>query len=360
MKNQSEDQLNEKKHQFALASMLRIGFLLLLIILSFFIIRPFVIPVFWGIIIAVGIFPLFKKFAKLMANREKLAAILLTLFALTIIVIPSIMFTSNTVNSLQNVIHELENGTLSIPPPTKDVEGWPIIGKSIYDMWSLAATNIDAAILAMEPQFREYAPKLVSAVASLGMTVLQFIISIIISGVLLVNAKSGGKAAGKIFHILVGNNGDAFTSIAEGTIRSVVQGVLGIAVIQTILGGIGMAVVGVPGTGIWMLLVLMLAIMQLPPSLILIPVSIYAFTILDTTPAIIYLIYNIVVSVADTFLKPILLGRGVDVPMLVILLGAIGGMILSGIIGLFVGAVVLAITYEVFKALVNKTDLNAD
>jgi predicted PurR-regulated permease PerM len=270
------------------------------------------------------------------------------------------MFTSGTIDGLQGVIHSMEEGTLSVPPPPEDVAEWPLVGKSIFDIWDLAATNLEASILKMKPQIREYAPKLFSAVAGLGTTVLQFILSIIIAGALLVSAKSGAKAAGGLFKILVGDDGEAFTNLAEGTIRSVVQGVLGVAVIQAILSGIGMFAVGMPGTGIWVLLVLMLAIMQLPPILVLLPVSIYVFTIVDTTPAVIFLIYAIIVSMSDAFLKPMFLGRGVDVPMLVILLGAIGGMLVSGIIGLFVGAVVLAITYKVFGALIMKNNPTPD
>ncbi len=356
MEKQTEYLLNEKKHQFTMASALRISFMALLILMSFLIIKPFVMLVAWGIIIAIGIYPIFRKLARLLGNSEKLAAIIITLFALAIIVIPSIVFTSGTIDGLKVAIKSMEAGQLNVSPPPEDVAEWPLVGKSIFDIWGLAATNLEALLLRMEPQIREYAPKLFSAVAGLGMTIIQFILSIIIAGVLLVSAKSGEKAARGIFKILVGEDGDAFTTLAEGTIRSVVQGVLGVAIIQAILAGIGMFVVGMPGTGIWVFLVLMLAIMQLPPLLVLIPVAIYVFTIVDTTPAVIFLIYAIIVSISDTFLKPMFLGRGVDVPMMVILLGAIGGMLLSGIIGLFVGAVVLAITYKVFGALIRKAE----
>jgi predicted PurR-regulated permease PerM len=140
----------------------------------------------------------------------------------------------------------------------------------------------------------------------------------------------------------------------------VVQGVLGVAIIQSILGGVGIWAIGIPAAGLWALIILLLAIMQLPPLLIMGPLAIYAFSFADTTPAIIFLVWSIIVSASDAFLKPIFLGRGVDVPMLVILLGAIGGMILSGIIGLFVGAVVLALSYKVFQALLVDDVLDED
>ncbi len=124
-----------------------------------------------------------------------------------------------------------------------------------------------------------------------------------------------------------------------------------IAFIQAIAGGIGIKLIGIPAAGLWALLILILATVQLPPLLILGPLAVYAFTITDTIPAVIFLVYSLIVSMSDAFLKPIFLGRGVDAPMLAVLLGAIGGVIYAGIIGLFLGSVILAITYKVFVVL---------
>jgi predicted PurR-regulated permease PerM len=144
--------------------------------------------------------------------------------------------------------------------------------------------------------------------------------------------------------------GKDFGDLAGATSRSVAQGVLGVALIQSILAGIGLLLMGVPYAGIWAMLVLLLAIVQLPPILILGPIIVYVFSVAETVPAVIFMIWSMIVSSSDAFLKPLFLGRGMDIPMLVILLGAIGGMILSGIIGLFVGAVVLAVGYTLFVA----------
>jgi predicted PurR-regulated permease PerM len=128
------------------------------------------------------------------------------------------------------------------------------------------------------------------------------------------------------------------------------QGVIGVAIIQAVLSAIGMVVAGVPAAILWTVMVLVCAVSQLPPILILGPVAAYVFSANETTPAVIFLVWSILVSASDGFLKPMLMGRGVDIPMLVILIGAIGGMMLSGIIGLFVGAVVLAIMYTLFMS----------
>ncbi len=177
-----------------------------------------------------------------------------------------------------------------------------------------------------------------------------FAFSIIIAGVLLTTASSGYATARNIASNLAGvERGPAFTDLAILTIRSVAKGVLGVALIQTILAAIGLLAAGVPGAGIWAGLVLILAIVQLPPLIVLGPIAIWYFSVAEPAPAIVFLVYASVVSVSDTFLKPLLLGRGVEVPMLVILIGAIGGAIAKGIIGLFVGAVILALGYELVK-----------
>ena len=191
---------------------------------------------------------------------------------------------------------------------------------------------------------------------ALGMTtgmiggVFQFIFSIIIAGVLLTTAESGYRAARNIAGSLMGDRaGDKMTDMSDLTIRSVGKGELGVAIIQAILSAIGVMMIGVPAPCLWSGAVLVLAIIQLPPLIILGPIAFWVFSVAEPVPATIFLVYAIIVSVSDAFLKPMLLGRGVDTPMLVILIGAIGGAITSGIIGLFLGAVVLALGYELLS-----------
>jgi len=148
---------------------------------------------------------------------------------------------------------------------------------------------------------------------------------------------------------LFGESGADYIKLSGLTIQSVAQGVIGIALVQAILAGIGLFAVGAPMAGLWMLLVMVFAVAQLPPILVLGPVAAYMFTVETTTVATVFLVWSMVVSFSDTFLKPLLLGRGLDIPMIVILVGAIGGMIMHGILGLFVGAVVLGMTYELTK-----------
>ncbi len=342
---------NEEYYTRAIYASLRIAFIALLLIWSFEIIKPFLLPVLWGIIISVAMYPVFKKLAKLMGGREKLAAVIITLAGVLIIVVPSYFLIDSAVEGVQDFANDMEKGVVKVMPPPSDVMSWPVIGKAVYETWDLFSSNLESAIIKFTPQIKEYAPKVFSLATGFGSSLLLFIISIIIAGALFPQAKASEKAAKSIFKTLVGDKGEEFTELTTKTIKSVVQGVIGVAAIQSLLGGIGIWAVGIPAAGIWAILILLFAIMQLPPLIILGPLAVYVFTITDTTSAVIFLIWSIIVSMSDAFLKPIFLGRGVDVPMLAVLLGAIGGMIMAGIIGLFVGAVVLAITYKVFQAI---------
>jgi predicted PurR-regulated permease PerM len=191
---------------------------------------------------------------------------------------------------------------------------------------------------------------LLNNVAGFGIGVLQFALSIILAGVFMATAPGGERSAETVARRLAGDRGKNLVLVAVATVRSVAQGVLGIAVVQSVLAGIGMVAAGVPGAGLWALLVLILAVIQLPPLLVMGPMIIYVFSTVNTAGAIVFMIWAILVSVSDTILKPLFLGRGVEVPMLVILVGAIGGMMATGILGLFVGAVVLAVGYQLLVA----------
>ncbi len=351
---------NEDFYNRNIYSAIRIGFIVLLLVWSFEIVKPFIMPVLWGIIIAVAIYPIFTKLSKLLGNRNKLSSVIITVISLLILIIPSILFIDSTVGGMQNIATQMQNGTLNIQTPDKSVADWPLIGNKVYDIWLLASENLKLFIEKFSPQLKELAPKLLSTASSFGSTILLFVISIIISGALITKAESAEKAAKSIFSTLIGKHGEGFVELSVSIIRSVVQGVLGVAIIQSFMAGIGIWAIGIPAAGLWALIVLFLAILQLPPLLILGPIAIYVFSITETTPAVIFLIWSLIVSASDAFLKPILLGRGVDVPMLAILLGAIGGMMMSGIIGLFVGSVVLALSYKLFQALMVNDILESD
>jgi predicted PurR-regulated permease PerM len=250
----------------------------------------------------------------------------------------------------QNLAAILEDGSIRIPPPNESIKSWPVIGHKIYDLWAESSQSITKTLDHYENQVISLSSTLLQGVASFGFTMLQFLFAVIISGVLLANREGGITSSRKLMHKLVGNKDVDFLPIIGSTIRSVSQGVIGIAVIQAVLAYIGFWLAGVPGASFWALGVLVLAIIQMPPTLVILPIIIYVFYTSSTMVGVVFCIYSIAVSVSDSFLKPVFLGRGVDVPMLVILIGSLGGMFAFGIIGLFIGPIILAITFKLYQS----------
>ena len=344
----------------AIESAIKIGILFAMVVATFRIIQPFIMPVAWGIIIAVAVEPLVGKIAKMLGGRRKSASVLFSLVVIAALVIPSAMLVSSSIDQVQSLATNLENDTLKIPPPPAGVEEWPVIGSSLYKSWSLASTNLEAALHKFAPQLKAGAVALLGKIGGGVKAVFMFIISVAIAGALLATAEKGTTVMTRIINRFAGDKeGPDIITLATATIRGVMQGVIGVAVIQSVLAAIGMLLVGVPAAGLWAGLVLLLAIIQLPPVIVLGPIAAWVFTFADTMPAVLFLIWALLVSGCDGFLKPILMGRGVDAPMLVILIGALGGMMLSGIIGLFVGAVVVAIMYTLFMEWIADEEFSA-
>jgi predicted PurR-regulated permease PerM len=326
----------------------------MLIVWCLQILNPFILPVLWGTIIAVAIYPIYRKLENFLGGRVKIAATIYTLIALTLLITPTALVSNSLIDTSVKVTEEYKSGKLVIPTPSEKVAEWPLVGEKVYKFWNSAATNLEKTVNAYLPQIKDLAGGMLSAVAGIGGSIVQFIISIIISGVFVANAPAAYKVVISLFSRLTSEQtGKEYTDLTKDTIRSVAQGVLGVAVIQSVLSALGMYVMDVPAWGLWSVLILVMAIAQLPPLLVLVFVISYVFSVAETTPAVIFMIYSLIVSASDGFLKPLFLGRGMQTPMLVILLGAIGGMMLSGIIGLFVGAIILALGYELFMKWLN-------
>ncbi len=329
----------------------RLATLAILAAWCFVIFRPFVLPILWAIVIGVALYPVYSKLRSILGGSDKLAATVFVLAGLALILIPTIRFAGSTIDSIQAVTEQVQTGTFSIPAPTERVQTWPLVGERVYTLWSQAATDLESTLASMAPQLRQLGATALDLLRGLGSGVIQTIIAIIIAGFMLANTEGSRKASVSVFTRLAGARGEDIVVLTVKTIRSVALGVLGVAVIQATLGGAGLIFAGVPGAGLWAMVILVLAVIQLPPLLVLGPIIFYVFAHNDSTAvAIIFTVWSVIVSISDGFLKPLLLGRGVDVPMPVILIGAIGGMIAYGILGLFVGAIVLAVGYTMYRA----------
>lgn len=332
---------------------IHVGLTVLLVWACFLILRPFLPPVTWGIIVAVALYPWYRKLAAFLSERRTLAAVLCTVVLLALLIVPIYLLTGTLVEGIQSLTGRLKAGTFKVPPPPLTVATWPLIGTSLNRVWLLASNNLNDVLSSFAPQIRAAISGLLSASAGLAFTVLQFVLSIVVAGVLLASSEGAGKATRSFANRLFDERGPEFHKLIGATIRSVTVGILGVAFIQTVLAGIGFAVEGLPSAGLWAIVFLFAAVLQVG-ILVLIPAVIYAFTITSTSKAVIFLIWCVIVGLMDNVLKPILLGRGVGVPIIVVFLGAIGGFIAMGLIGLFVGATVLSVGYKLFLAWLNK------
>jgi predicted PurR-regulated permease PerM len=313
------------------------------------ILRPFIAVAVWGLIISIAGYPGYCKLQKLFGGKRGLASTLFTVLLLTVLIVPIALLAQTLVDGFQSLAARLHNETLTIPPPPPNIATWPLLGKPLSDLWSLASNNLSAALQRLAPQLKAAASGLLLAAAGVGMGVLQFFVSIVVAGFLLANSSQCARVSRGLSIHLFGNKGPEFEALAGATIRSVTTGILGVALIQSLLAGLGFLMVRLPGAGLWALVFLVAAVLQVG-ALVLIPVVVYVFATAATAKAVAFLIWCIFVALIDNVLKPLLLGRGVPVPIVVVFLGAIGGFMAMGIIGLFVGPIVLAVGYKLFLA----------
>ncbi len=351
MSSADSSSVDQKFLANSMASFLQIAAVVLLIFTCYRILAPFLSIVVWGVIIAVAVYPAHVSLTARLGGRAKLSSTIIALIGIAIVVVPTWLLADSTIGGLKYLGENLESGSMTIPPPNESVADWPLIGTNVYEVWSQAATNLEETLNQFSPQIKAASERAFSLAGHTVLTVFQFVFSLIIAAAL-VNVAEGGHTVSRNFAAsLVGKErGDALTNMSIQTIRSVVKGVLGVAIIQSIAAGFGMAVAGIPAAGLLAGIVLVLAIVQLPPILLLGPIAFWYYSVAEPTAATIFLVFAIIVSGSDAVLKPMLLGRGVEVPMLVILLGAIGGAVSMGIVGLFIGSVVLALGYEILTA----------
>jgi predicted PurR-regulated permease PerM len=333
----------------ALEVSIHIGLVALIVAACLLILRPFIPLIAWGIVIAIAVFPAYRKFRSLLGGRGTLAAVLGTLLFLAVLIVPVALLTETTIEGMQTLTAHIRDGTLKIPPPPDSVATWLLIGRPLAHAWNMASTNLTGLIQSFAPQIKAIVPVLLASSAGIGLTVLQFILSLLLAGILLANTSSCVQVSRLLANRLFGDQGPEFEQLAGSTIRSVTNGILGVAVIQSVLAGLGFLAAGLPGAGLWTLMFLFAAVLQVG-ALMLVPAIVYMFATAATTKAVLFLVWCAFVGLIDNVLKPMLLGRGVTVPTAVVFLGAIGGFLVMNIIGLFVGAIILSVGYKLFLA----------
>lgn len=329
---------------------IRLSVLALLLYLSLTLVRPFLTIAIWSVVLAVALYPLYDRMVDALAGRRRIAAALLTFVCLVIVIGPATWLVLGLVDGIQTLSDHLDLSRLALPPPPESVRAWPLIGDQIYQFWDLASNNTHAALAKVAPHLKPVGSSLLGIATGAGSGALKFFIAIVLAGFLYPPAPVLVDSIKQFARKLDTGRGDEFVALAGATIRSVSRGVIGISALQAFLVGLGLVAAGVPAASLITSAVLVLGIIQIGPSIVIIPLIVWSWIAMETTAALLFTAYMIPVSLLDNILRPLLMGRGLDTPMLVILVGVIGGTISYGITGLFLGPIILAVIWELLGA----------
>jgi predicted PurR-regulated permease PerM len=346
-----DDRLERRVASQLLDVLIRAGLIGVLAVLCYVVFAPFLTLMAWAVILAVTLYPLHRWLARQIGGKQGLAATIVVVVGILLIVTPTALLMDSFGSSVHQLVGAVQQNTLEIPAPREGIREWPIVGQKIYDFWSRAHTDLPGLVESMQPKIGEMARKALAVVANIGLGVLQFLASFVVAGIVMAYGEAGTRGSRAIFERIVGGGrGEPFARLATATIRAVAQGVIGIAFVQAILVGLALLVAHVPWAGVLAAITLVLSVAQVPALIVIVPAIVYIWSSggYGNGAAIAYSVMLLLAGMADNVLKPLMLGRGVDAPMPVILLGALGGMATGGILGMFVGATLLALGYQIF------------
>lgn len=335
---------------------IRFGLILALASFCYTVFSPFLNMMLWAVILAVTLYPLHQYFATRLGGKQGWSSTLIVLLGIVLIVVPTVLMISSLGESVSVMIDKLSGRAFVIPPPSAHIATIPIVGEKISVLWLKASNDLPGLISNYRTQIGDIAKATLGILASMGGGLLGFILSFIVAGIIMTWGAAGADSARRIaIRLTDENKGQSLVKLCTSTIRAVAQGVIGVALIQALLVGVIMIVAGIPAVGIFFILALILGIAQIPVILVTAPAIALMWSLGDhgTAMNIVYTILLIVAGMADNVLKPLMLGRGVGAPMPVVLLGALGGMAASGILGMFIGATLLSIGYRIFMSWVN-------
>jgi len=334
---------------------IRLALLAGLIYWSFVLLSPFIPILLWSVVLAVALYPAYDWLSAHL-GRPRIAAILVTLTLLAVFLGPAAWLGIGLVEGLRNVSDQLTSGNLSIPTPPDSVKSWPVVGATLYDYWQMASVNLASAFREAAPYLKPLAGPVLAIAGSAGTGTLMFLAAVVISGFLFPYGPPLAAASQRALTRIVADRSESFLALAGATIRTVLQGVIGVAAIQALLAGIVLKIAGVPNASVLAFAVLVLGIIQIGALPILLPVVIWAWMVKDVGTAVLITIFLAIVGISDNALKPLFMGRGLSTPVVVIFIGVIGGTLAHGIVGLFIGPIILAVAWELMMAWIGVDD----
>jgi predicted PurR-regulated permease PerM len=245
---------------------------------------------------------------------------------------------------------ELSSGDPVVPSLPEQTKNWPLIGPQLYEFWNQASNNIRAVLREVAPYLKPVAGTMLALAGNAGVGTLKFLLSVAVTGFLFPYGPQLVAAGRGFLSHIVPEQSEHFLELAGATIRAASQGVIGVAVLQSLLAGIGFKLAGIPSAGLLAFVVMLLTIVQIGAAIVQLPVIIWIWIHKDFTTALLLTMFLGVVGVLDNVLKPLVMGRGLTTPTLVIFIGVIGGTLAHGIVGLFVGPIILSVAWELMAA----------
>jgi predicted PurR-regulated permease PerM len=334
---------------------LSVVFIGLLIASTAWILRPFLVAIVWGSIIVVATWPALERLQKRLANRRRLAVFLMAAVLLLVVLVPMMFAVLIIAKNAEHITAQLRSfDPFSLAWPAQWLKRIPLSGKSMADRWTaFAALSSEERSARFTPYAQRVLQWFVAQAGSIGLTIVQLLLTMIIAIILYAKGEIVRKGLLSFARRLAGRQGEEVAVLAAKAMRGVMLGIVVTALIQTALGGIGLFIAGVPAAALLTAVTLILCLAQLGPVLVLVPSVVWLYSSGDLTRGTVLLIFTVPAVTIDNFLRPFLIKRGADLPLLLIFAGVIGGLIAFGVIGLFIGPVILAITYTLLKAWVS-------
>lgn len=317
---------------------------------SYWILRPFLLSIIWAMMIVVATWPMMLKL-QARVRRRGLAVAIMSGVMVLVFVVPFLLAILTLAENTDTIAQWAGSlATSPIPPPPEWLSRIPLVGTRIAEFWSTAAAaGKEDLATRLAPYAANAAQWLAGMLGSVGMLTVHFLLTVVIVVIMFTHGEAARDGLIRFARRLAGDRGESVIVLAGQAIRAVALGVVVTAMTQTILAGLGLAVAGIPFAGLLTVVILLLCIAQVGPILVLAPAVIWLFWTGENGWGAALLVWTIVVGTMDNVLRPILIRRGADLPMLLIFAGVIGGLLAFGIIGLFVGPVVLAVTYTLLN-----------
>jgi len=328
----------------------------LLIFASFWLARPFLTPFIWAGTIVIATWPILTALQSLLLGKRSLATAAMTLMLLMVFVVPLSLAVGTITERTDEILVWVKSlSSFTVPEPPRWLAGIPLFGAKLADNWQqLSALSPEELSARLAPYAGKSLKWFVSKVGGAGMIVFEFLITVIMAAILYSNGEKAAAAVRRFARRLGGPKGEAATVLGAQAIRGVALGVALTAIIQSVLGGIGLAVAGVPAATVLTAVMFILCVAQIGPGLVLIPSIILLYWSGDTLWGTLLLVWSVPVILLDNFLRPALIKKGADLPLLLIFAGVVGGLIAFGLIGLFIGPVILAVSYTLLVAWVSE------